>query len=82
MEANNKINNDILIRLAKESDIPDIDKLLYQVHKVHSDARPDLFKQGVKNYNDDLCVDENMRGYHIGTRLYEYVVGYAKNNGY
>lgn len=80
MEANNKINNDILIRLAKESDIPYIDKQLYQVHKVHSDARPDLFKQGVKKYNDDLCVDENMRGYHIGTRLYEYVVGYAKNN--
>lgn len=42
VEANNKINNDILIRLAKESDIPDIDKLLYQVHKVHSDARPDF----------------------------------------
>ena len=30
-----------------------IDKLLYQVHKVHSDARPDLFKQGAKKYNDE-----------------------------
>ena len=39
---------EINIRRAKESDIPDIDRLLYQVHKVHSDVRPDLFKAGFK----------------------------------
>lgn len=37
------------IRRAKQGDIPEIDKLLYQVHKVHSDARPDLFRPGTKN---------------------------------
>lgn len=127
----NNVNCNILIRLAKESDIPYIDKLLYQVHKVHSDVRPDLFKQGAKKYNDDeikqiianektpvfvadidgkvagyafciqkqfvndnnmtdvltlyiddLCVDENIRGCHVGTKLYEYVVDYARKNGY
>ncbi len=29
-------------------------------------------------YIDDLCVDENIRGKHIGKNLYEYVVNYAK----
>lgn len=119
------------IRRATENDIPVVDKLLYQVHKVHSDARPDIFKQGAKKYTDeqlkdifaneltpvfvaekdgevlgyafcihkqfindnnmtdiktlyidDLCVDENARGTHIGTKLYEYVLDFAKNNGY
>lgn len=29
-------------------------------------------------YIDDLCVDEKIRGQHIGKRLYEYVVQFAK----
>lgn len=29
-------------------------------------------------YIDDLCVDENVRGQHIGKQLYEYVVQFAK----
>lgn len=32
--------------------MPVINKLLYEVSKVHSDARPDLFKPGTKKYND------------------------------
>ena len=36
------------IRRAAESDMEVINKLLYQVLKVHSDARPDLFKAGTK----------------------------------
>jgi len=31
-------------------------------------------------YIDDLCVDEEKRGKHIGKTLYEYVVDYAKQN--
>ena len=31
-------------------------------------------------YIDDLCVDENIRGQHIGKALYEVVVSYAKEN--
>ena len=30
---------------------------------------------------DDLCVDENCRGKHIGTILYKYVIEYAKSIG-
>jgi ribosomal protein S18 acetylase RimI-like enzyme len=32
-------------------------------------------------YIDDLCVDENLRGNHIGKQLYEAAVKLAKKNG-
>ncbi|MDD6799213.1 MAG: GNAT family N-acetyltransferase [Firmicutes bacterium] len=122
---------EVKIRRAGENDIPVIDKLLFEVHKVHSDVRPDLFKPGAKKYTDeqlkkiiaddktpvfvaelgvtvvgyafcihkqfindnnmtdvkslyidDLCVDESVRGEHIGKQLYEYVLDFAKQNGY
>ena len=122
---------ELKIRRAVESDLHVINKLLYQVHKVHSDVRPDLFQAGAKKYNDDelkaiiadayrpifvaekggtvlgyafcvhqqyindnnmtdvktlyiddLCVDETARNMHIGRRLYEYVVDYARKQGY
>ena len=49
-----------------------------------------IFKQAVDDniltdiktlYIDDLCVDEDIRGQHIGSRLYEAVVEFAKANG-
>ena len=49
-----------------------------------------IFQQHIDNniltdiktlYIDDLCVDENIRGQHIGKRLYEYVVQFAKEQG-
>ncbi len=118
-----------MIRKATNSDINGIISLLYQVHAVHANGRPDIFKLGgikytkenieeiLKNENtpifvlvneenvvlgysfceiketaedtsvnrrktlyiDDLCVDENARGQHIGTKIYEYVKDYAKS---
>lgn len=32
-------------------------------------------------YIDDICVDENARGKHVGKTLYEYVLEYAKSIG-
>lgn len=32
-------------------------------------------------YIDDLCVDENIRGRHIGSTLYNAVLDFAKENG-
>lgn len=117
------------IRRAELTDIPQIETLLYQVHKVHADKRPDLFIPGMKKYTadelaqiipddsrpiyvayedghilgyafcilqtqtalsmtkiktlyiDDLCVSEAIRGQHIGTKLYQYVLGAAKELG-
>lgn len=117
------------IRFAQEKDLPEINKLLYQVCMVHVNGRPDLFKAGAKKYTDselmeiindekkpilvaadendivrgyafcifqehksgsltdiktlyidDLCVDEDYRGQHIGTLLYNAVLDFAKKN--
>ena len=32
-------------------------------------------------YIDDLCVDETLRGQHVGRQLYDYVVRFAKDSG-
>ena len=119
------------IRQAEEKDIPRLIDLLYQVHRVHAEGRPDIFRLGNKKYTeeeltallaseltpiyvaenedayvcgyafcvlqdirdnvslmdmktlyiDDLCVDERMRGMHIGTALYEHVLKEAKRMG-
>ena len=41
---------------ATTNDIDQIEKLLYQVHKVHSDARADLFIAGKKKYNKEELI--------------------------
>ena len=119
-----------MIRRAVDADIPALDRLLFQVHQVHHEARPDLFKAGAKKYTDaqlkailaddktpvfvaerggavvgyafcihkqfvndnnmtdiktlyidDLCVDEAVRGRHVGTELYDHVLGFAREKG-
>lgn len=49
-----------------------------------------IFQQHINNniltdiktlYIDDLCVDENIRGQHIGKRLYDAVLSFAKESG-
>lgn len=121
---------EVTIRRAKFKDIPQLDKLLLEVHKIHSDIRPDLFTVGEKKYTDgeleriivdeqkpifvaehngkvkgyafcifkqnlesksvtniktlyidDLCVDEDTRGMHIGTKLYNHVIDFARKSG-
>lgn len=112
------------IRKAMERDIPRLDDLLYQVHLLHAEGRPDIFRKGNKKYTDrelkeiladektpvfvavdeydcvmgyvfcvlqsvtgsaslmdrrtlyidDLCVDEELRGRHIGRALYQFVL--------
>ncbi len=32
-------------------------------------------------YIDDLCVDENIRGQHIGSKLYDHVLAFAREQG-
>ncbi len=49
-----------------------------------------IFQQHIENsvltdiktlYIDDLCVDENLRGKHIGKELFEHAKEFAKENG-
>lgn len=47
-----------------------------------SEVKDDQLLQDVKTlYIDDICVDENERGKHIGKALYEYVRDYARSIG-
>lgn len=118
------------IRMARETDINEINKLLRQVCLIHHNGRADIFKVGKKYtdeqlieiindknkpvlvaadendlvmgyafcmfrqhrddniltdiktlYIDDLCVDENKRGQHIGKALYNATIDFAKENG-
>ena len=32
-------------------------------------------------YIDDLCVDENIRGQQVGSRIYNYVLDFARDSG-
>ena len=45
--------SDITIRLASEADIPRLEDLLYQVHGLHAEGRPDIFIPGCKKYTAD-----------------------------
>ena len=42
-----------MIRPAQEKDIDRINELLFQIHKVHADKRPDIFKPNRKKYDSD-----------------------------
>lgn len=33
-------------------------------------------------YIDDLCVDESLRGRHVGRQLYDHVLAFARENSY
>ena len=50
------------IRKAVAADMARIGELLYQVHDVHADLRPDLYKKGGRKYSDEeiaaLIADE------------------------
>ena len=48
---------------------------IYQITKANN-----ILRDRKVLYIDDLCVDENCRGKHIGTQLFEYVSGIAKEN--
>lgn len=71
--------DNITIRKAKNEDIPAIGKLLYQIHKVHSDLRPDIFKSGVRKYTDEelaVILTDEKRPIFTAVRDGE-VVGYS-----
>lgn len=126
------LNTKMTIRRAENKDSQRINELLYQVARIHADARPDIFKAATKKYSDDeltkiiendqtpifvaidetdnvlgyafcvyqitkdslllqdkktlyiddICVDQNARGGGIGSLLYNYVVNFAKQNGF
>lgn len=62
--------------------VDDDDAVQGYVFCIHSEIKDNLLLCDMKSlYIDDLCVDESCRGQHIGSLLYEYVLGYAKESG-
>lgn len=58
------------------------DQVLGYVFCVFQQHMDDNILTDIKTlYIDDLCVDSTKRGQHIGRRLYEYVLQYAKEQG-
>ncbi len=61
----------------------DKDMMLGYCFCVHQQHINDNLLTDIKTlYIDDLCVDESSRGQHVGQKLYEYVLNWAKENGY
>ena len=59
------------------------DHVLGYAFTVVQDYKDNPIMQPIKTlYIDDLCVDEKIRGQHVGRTLFDYVVGYARANGF
>ena len=59
------------------------DKVLGHAFCIHKQELNNNVLTDIKTlYIDDICVDENARGKHVGKTLYESVIEYAKENGF
>lgn len=67
------------LRPAKDSDLPSLSSLLNQVHAVHAEVRPDLFRVGGKKYTDEevLSILSNPRTPIFVAEKEGQVLGYA-----
>lgn len=68
------------IRRANEWDIEGINALLYQVHRIHAEGRPDIFRLGNKKYNNDelrAIIADNKTPIFVAVNEEEKVLGYA-----
>lgn len=82
-----KYNDEELIEIIADDSAPifvavnENDEVLgYAFCKFQQHVNNNIFTDIKTLYIDDLCVDEERRGMHIGKQLYEYVLDYAKKN--
>lgn len=69
-------NRPILVSVNDEDEVMGYCFCIFQQHK------NDSVLTDIKTlYIDDLCVDEKLRGMHIGKELYNAAVDFAKDNG-
>ena len=68
------------IRRAKSKDLNKINDLLYQIHRLHSNGRPDVFRAGNKKYTDEevlsIIADDNTPVF-VAVDDFDNTVGYA-----
>ena len=68
------------IRRAEERDIAGINALLYQVHRIHAEGRPDIFRLGNKKYNDEelrAIIADDSTPIFVAVSEEEKVLGYV-----
>ncbi len=59
------------------------DHLLGYIFCEEEEVKESPLRTGIRTlYVDDLCVDEASRGQHVGKKLYDYVLEYARSKGY
>ena len=82
-----KYTDEELLNIIKDDNRPifvgvnDEDEVMGYAFCVFQQHLNDNILTAVKTlYIDDLCVDENLRGQHIGKQIYEYVLDYAKKS--
>lgn len=82
-----KYNRDDLEAILQDADRPifvgiEDGKMLGYCFCILEEVKDNPVLRDVKSlYIDDLCVDENIRGKHVGSRLYDHVCAYAKEIG-
>lgn len=83
-----KYTDEELLEIIQDNDRPifvgvnDSDEVMGYAFCVFQQHVNDNILTAVKTlYIDDLCVDEDLRGQHIGKQIYEYVLEFAKSNG-
>lgn len=83
-----KYTDEELLEIIQDNDRPifvgvnDSDEVMGYAFCVFQQHVNDNILTAVKTlYIDDLCVDEDLRGQHIGKQIYEYVLEFAKING-
>lgn len=84
-----KYNADELSKIVKDDTTPvfvcvdEEDIPLGHAFCIHKQIVGDSVLTDIRTlYIDDICVDEKARGSHIGKTLYDYVVVYAKEQGF
>lgn len=82
-----KYTDEELLNIIKDDNRPifvglnDEDEVMGYAFCVFQQHLNDNILTAVKTlYIDDLCVDEDLRGQHIGKQIYEYVLDYAKKS--
>ncbi len=84
-----KYNADELAEIIADDSTPvfvcvnDDDYVMGHAFCVHKQVVGDSVLTDIRTlYIDDICVAEDSRGKKVGTTLYNYVLDYAKNNGF
>ena len=87
--ATKKYSDDELIEIIKNDNSPifvavdDNNYVLGYAFCIYQFVKDSILLMDKKTlYIDDICIDENARGCHIGKSLYEYVTEFAKQNGF